>query len=151
MLSPPVPGLFVKKQPWRMRKCHKNGGLRGPNTFPFAEEKPENRGINRPDLATKALIELWALNTNSSVHCGIWSHYFTLDPKKNWNLSLVTGKFSYRYVSAILRLACDEKWLLVVYPPFPGKKKTDGNQGCQLKIGTVPSRRNTLVFGGVNG
>ena len=48
-------------------------------------------------------------------------------------------------VMHVLRLTPDAKWLLVVYPPFPGRKQTE-IKGCQLKIGTVPSRRKIFRF-----
>ena len=49
-------------------------------------------------------------------------------------------------LSHILLLRCDARWRQAVYPPFPGNK-TDGEKGCRLKIGTVPSWRKTFYFG----
>ena len=49
-------------------------------------------------------------------------------------------------LSHILHLGFDERWRQAVNPPFPGNK-TDGEKGCLLKIGTVPSRRKNVYFG----
>ena len=49
-------------------------------------------------------------------------------------------------LSHILLLRCDARWRQAVYPPFPGNK-TDGEKGCRLKIGTIPSWRKTFYFG----
>ena len=62
----PVPfqAFFVINLSLRMRNCHKKAALRGPNTFP-------------------SVTELWALSTNNSGHCGIWSRYITLNLVQN--------------------------------------------------------------------
>ena len=49
-------------------------------------------------------------------------------------------------LSHILLLRCGARWRQAVYPPFP-ENKTDGENGCRLKIGTVPSWRKTVYFG----
>ena len=48
-------------------------------------------------------------------------------------------------LSHILLLTCDARWRQAVFPPFPGNK-TDGEKGCRLEIGTVPSWKKTCYF-----
>ena len=72
--------------------------------------------------------------------------FFSYFAKMSINVLVELRMAPYFDLSHILLLRCDARWRQAVYPPFPGNK-TDGENGCRLKIGTVTSLKKILYFG----